>query len=114
MVELDPNELDKIIMECKDEPSYNPPENMINENGKRDYAYVTLIMMGDKYIPAAVVLAYSIRELNSNCDLVVMITKDVSEKGKNILGSYFDLVLKVPYIFLKTVLFFNFTLFLFF
>jgi len=61
-------------------------------------AYVTLVMIGDEYIPGACVLAYSLKLVHVKADLVVMVTPDVSEKGRAILASIFDKVLEVPYI----------------
>lgn len=93
------NDLKDIVLKCPDEnDSYPPPTTMYNEKGKKIYAYVTLVMMGDRYIPAAIVLAHSIRKLESKADLVVMITKDVSEAGKRILASFYDRIVNVKYL----------------
>lgn len=86
-------------MGCDKEPDYNViPDDMINPDGTKNYAYVTLVMLGDLYISAAIVLAQSIRNLNSKSDLVVLVTPDVSEEGKNILRIFFDKVKDVDYI----------------
>ena len=94
------NELNNIKLQCDYEDDYNYPDpsDMINENGTKNYAYATLIMLGDLYISAAIVLAYSLRKLNTRADLVVLVTNDVSEKGKNILKQFYDKVIEVKYI----------------
>lgn len=41
------------------------------------YAYVTLVMCGESYVQAALVLAQSLRNVNTTADLVVMVTDEV-------------------------------------
>jgi hypothetical protein len=91
-------DLNKIILQCPDEKTYPSPEIMVDETGKRLYAYVTLVMLGDSYIPAAIVMAHTVRLLQSNADLVVLVTNDVSVEGKQILSMFFDRVIDVKYI----------------
>jgi alpha-N-acetylglucosamine transferase len=93
------DELKNIIMKCPNEDeSYPNPKNMLNKNGTCKYAYVTLIMLGDSYIAGAIVLAYSIRNCGSMADLVVLVTPDVSDEGKQILGMYFTHVVEISYV----------------
>jgi 4-hydroxy-tetrahydrodipicolinate synthase len=68
---------------------YKDPENMINIDGSKEYAYVTVVMGEDKYIPGAIVLSESIRKLGSLADLVVIITNKISKEG---IETYLDLV----------------------
>ena len=63
-----------------------------------DYAYVTLVMKGDAYIPGALVTAASIKNSGSKYPTVCMITHDVSEEAKTALEIVFDEVVTVPYI----------------
>jgi lipopolysaccharide biosynthesis glycosyltransferase len=65
---------------------------------KSPYAWVVLVMIGDAYVPGALVLAESILETNTTCDLVCMVTQDVSERGINALHTMYTSVVKVPYI----------------
>ena len=74
------------------------PDNMIESDGQKNYAYVTTVMLGDKYVAAAIVLAESIRKLGSMADLVVLITKDVSMEGVEILKRFYDHVINVEYV----------------
>jgi alpha-N-acetylglucosamine transferase len=95
----DEADLKDIIMQCPDEDTkYEKPEKMYDSNGNKIYAYVTLIMLGDKYIPAALVLAKSIKDLGSEADLVVLVTDDVSADGKNALRKYYDQVIDIEYV----------------
>ena len=74
------------------------PKDMINLDGGKNYAYVTTVMLGDKYVAPAIVFAESVRKLGSMADLVVLITHDVSTEGKEILKMFFDYVINVEYI----------------
>ncbi len=88
-----------INLKCDDEnTSYLPPDKMTDLNGKRLYAYVTLIMLGDNYIPAAIVLAQSLINLNSQADKVVLVTPDVSLEGRKILSKFYDKVIEINYV----------------
>ena len=89
----------KIKILCnKNEDFSKIPDDMINSNGGKNYAYVTFVMLGDKYISAAIVLAESVRKIGSMADLVVLVTNDVSLEGKEILKRFFDHVINVEYI----------------
>lgn len=93
------SDLGNIVMKCPDEDTkYKKPDKMYDSKGKRIYAYVTLIMFGDSYIPGALVLAKSIRDAGSEADLVVLVTPDVSMNGRYALRLYFDRVIEVNYI----------------
>jgi hypothetical protein len=96
-------DLDNIILECDYEKNYKyePPSDMINKDGSKNYAYATLVMLGDLYISAAIVLAQSLIKLNTKADLVVLVTNDVSENGKKILRQFYDKVIEVKYITVK-------------
>ena len=55
-------------------------------------------MIGDEYVPGALVLAYSLKKVKTKARLVVMVTKDVSEKARNQLKLIFDDIVEVPYV----------------
>ena len=66
-------------------------------------AWVVLVMIGDSYIPGALVIGQSLRSLKTQHDIVCMVTNDVSESARAQLrgtGSnpVYDLVQEVPYI----------------
>lgn len=62
------------------------------------YAWVTLIMCGDSYIPGAIVMAYSLRQVKTTADIVALVTLDVSATGVEELRKVFDVVIRVGYI----------------
>lgn len=64
------------------------------------YAWVTLVMKGDDYIPGALALAQSLRNCETKSALVCMVTDDVT--NTNALSTVFDQVVKVPYLEYKT------------
>lgn len=92
------DDLKNIKLKCDNEGPYNDPSDMIDDKGKKNYAYVTLVMLGDLYISAAIVLAHSLRKLNTKADLVVLITPDVSESGKRVLSMFYDVIKEVNYV----------------
>lgn len=90
------DELKNLVLKCPNEDtSYPSPNVMVDEHGNKLYAYVTLVMLGDRYIPGAIVLSHSIKRLDSQADLVVLVTADVSEEGRKLLSIFFDRVLLV-------------------
>jgi len=94
--------IDNLILKCENEDeSYPKPEKMRDSNGNNIYAYVTLVMLGDLYISAAIVLAQSLINCGSEADRVVLVTNDVSEEGKNILSMFFNHVIEITYIEIK-------------
>lgn len=92
-------EYEHIIMKCKDEnTNYPDPPEMFNKNGTCKFAYVTLVMLGDAYVSGAIIVANSARKAGSLADLVVLVTPDVSENGKEVLGKFFTHVIEVDFI----------------
>jgi len=91
--------LEKIILKCENEnEEYPKPEKMRDTNGNNIYAYVTLVMLGDAYISAAIVMAQSLINTGSEADRIVLVTNDVTEEGKNILSMFFNHVIPITYI----------------
>ena len=83
----------------------------ISNKPSSKYAWVTLVMKGDSYIPGALTTGYSLKynrdkyELNNKnnndfnyIDIVCMVTNDVSIIARNRLLTVFDHVIEVPYI----------------
>ena len=96
---MDINKLKDIKLYCPNEDTnYKDPVKIIDANGNKIYAYVTLIMLGDRYVPAAIVLAQSLIDLNSQVDRVVLITPDVSPEAKELLSKYYDKIIEVNYV----------------
>jgi len=61
------------------------------------YAYVWLLMKGDKYMPGIFTSAYSVKKTESKCDLVVMVTKDVSVLARKELSKIMK-VIEIDYL----------------
>lgn len=64
-----------------------------------NYAYVTLVMLGDKYVPGAIALAKSLIKSGTNYDKICMITVDVTKKHE--LDKVYDKVICVPYLYYR-------------
>ncbi|AIE47818.1 p13 [Peridroma alphabaculovirus] len=63
------------------------------------YAYVTLVMLGDKFVAGAKVLATSLRAAGTKHDLVCMVTPDVSAAARAALSEVFTYVVVVDYMY---------------
>ena len=61
-------------------------------------AWATLVMVGDAYVPGALVVGYSLRKVKTKHDIICMVTDDVSEDARVALGEVFDQVIQVDYI----------------
>lgn len=77
------------------------------------FAYCSLLMKGDAYLPGALTMGYSMRQVasknlqdqnssNSSVDIIIMVTNDVSKEAKYLLSKVFDHVIDIPYISYKT------------
>jgi len=55
-------------------------------------------MLGDSYVPGALVLAHSLRKHGSKADLVVLVSSDVSRSARNDLRQVFNVVKEVDLI----------------
>lgn len=60
--------------------------------------WCTLVMLGDKYVPGALVLAKSLREVGTQYPIWCMYDESVSAQAVEILSEVFDKVLCVPLI----------------
>lgn len=70
-----------------------------SSGGERSgYAWVTLVMSSDDYVPGALVLAESLRRAGTQFQRVCMVTKEVSQRAKAALERAFDRVVVVPVI----------------
>lgn len=92
-------ELNKLVLQCEDEDiTYKSPDKMTDSMGNNIYAYVCIVMLGDIYISAAIVLAQSLINSGSKADRVCLITPDVSIDGKRVLEMYFNKVKVIDYV----------------
>lgn len=69
-----------------------------SEAKRNKNAYVLLVMKGDRYIPGALVAAYSLRLTKTVHDIVCMVTHDVSKDARARLAVVCDQVLEIPYL----------------
>ena len=60
------------------------------------YAFCTLVMRGDSYVRAALIMGYSLKNV-SDMDRIVMVTDDVSPKCVTLLQGVFTHVITVSY-----------------
>lgn len=58
-------------------------------------AFVTFVMLNDKFVPGALVFAHALRKQKVNADIICMITPEVSNKGRSQLQSIFDDVILI-------------------
>ena len=68
---------------------------MRRPDGTARYAFVTFLMMNDSYLASALLLAYGLREQNSQADSVCMITAEVSADAAEALALVYDVVIPV-------------------
>ncbi|MDR0293420.1 MAG: hypothetical protein LBH95_04625 [Oscillospiraceae bacterium] len=64
-------------------------------------AYVTFLMRDDGYLPGALVLAYALK-LQTTCDCICLVTKDISERARAALRILYDGVIPIGEIRLKS------------
>ena len=62
------------------------------------FAWVTLVMLGDRYVQGALVLAHSLRLTKTKADIVVLVTPDVTAVARVALAQIFTSVIEVPYL----------------
>ena len=73
----------------------NYPSGTIKTMTVRQNAFVTLVMFDDRYIPGALALAQSLRNVGSQSDLICMVTDDVSVDAVFALNAIYDVVIRV-------------------
>jgi len=59
------------------------------------FAYITYCFLGNLFISGCITLAHSIRESGSLNDIIVLVTDDINESGRKILGSYCNHVIEI-------------------
>lgn len=75
---------------------------IVQGGSKNRCAYVCTVFGGDSYIPGAMTLAYSLKKVGTDYDIVCMVTDDVSESAKNRLRGIGVTVVDIPYLEYKT------------
>ena len=62
------------------------------------FAFATLLMLGDGYLPGALLVGMQLSTIAPEIDRVCMVTPDVSPRARSALNLVFTTVLDVPYI----------------
>lgn len=78
------------------QPSSGDSEEKTSIAKKTPFAYITLVMKGDSYVPGALVLGCSLRHSKTSHALICMVTADVSGKARQQLELVYDQVVEVP------------------
>mgnify|MGYP001071415723 CR=1 FL=1 len=55
-------------------------------DGSSRFAYVTLLMLNDNYLPGVLTLAYGLRRQKTQADLVCLITSEITAEARYALG----------------------------
>lgn len=61
----------------------------------KPFAYVTLVMLSDSYMPGALVLGHQLKKLSPHIDRICMVTPQVSPKARSVLAWTFNQVIEV-------------------
>jgi hypothetical protein len=73
----------------------NYPTKMIDNNGKKEYAYITMLIINELYTPAAIVLAESLKKIGSLAELVIMIDNNISDNTIDLLRRFYDRIILI-------------------
>lgn len=68
------------------------------DNSKKKRAFVTLLMMGDEFLPGVILLGYKLQCICSEIDRVCMVTYDVSSQARENISMIYTHIVEVPYI----------------
>lgn len=77
--------------------AFNTPPNMKRTDGSSRYAYVTFLLfnLSHKYVSAALLMAYALRQQQTQADLVCMVTPGMPPDVHAALHRVYDHVIKV-------------------
>ena len=76
-------------------------DNMIDDVGKYEYAYVVMLIKKDIYASASIVLAESLRKIGCLGDLVIMIDKDIGIETINVIRKFYNKIVEIEPIEIK-------------
>lgn len=68
---------------------------------KENYAYVTFMMRNDSFLPGALVAAYRLRKMETEYDLICMVTKEISNRAIGALKLLYDKVIVIDELFVS-------------
>ncbi len=70
-------------------------DNMINPNGNKLYAYIMMLILNETYVPAAFILAESLKNSGCLADLVIFIDDSISKKVEDVLKKFYDKIIRL-------------------
>jgi hypothetical protein len=70
-------------------------KDMIDEHGKKKYAYVTMLIINELYAPASIVFAESLKKIGSLAELVIMIDNNISKITIDLLRRFYDKIILI-------------------
>jgi len=71
---------------------------MSTDTVKPKYAWCSLVMLGDNYVPGALVAAYSLKKVETKYPVLCMVTYDVTADARESLLKCFDGLVEIPYL----------------
>lgn len=74
---------------------FSPPPQMKRPNGRSRFAYVTLLMLNDSYLPGVLLLAHGLRQQKTQADLVCLVTAEIGQDARTALKLLYDHVVDV-------------------
>jgi len=80
------------------EPYMCKEHKFITPENTKKFAYCTLLMIDDSYLPGVLTLGFSVRRMGSNIDLIAMCTPDISEDAVKEIKKIYTKVVIVNYI----------------
>ncbi len=78
---------------------YPSPAEMRYPEGDARFAYVTLLMFNDTYLPGVLTLAHALRQQQTQADLVCLVTEQITEEARVALYQLYDHVISVETVF---------------
>jgi glycogenin glucosyltransferase len=78
---------------------YPLPALMKRPDGSARFAYVTFLMLNDFYLPGSLVVAYALRQMGTQADLVCLVTDEITPEARSALDRLYDRVILVDKIF---------------
>lgn len=75
--------------------------DIINNDGKSNYAFVTMVIKNDIYASASIVFAESVRKIGCLSKLIVMVDNNISDETLDGLKKYYDEIIQIDTIYLK-------------
>ncbi len=79
--------------------TYPAPEAMRRPDGSARFAFVTLLMLNDNYLPGVLVLADALRRQKTQADLVCLVTEEISPEARGALKALYTHVIEVDKVF---------------